>query len=234
MNHSLWEELDKLNRRNLQRCDYSRGDRFNLHEKPLLLPLPADPFIPKTKVQAKVQRNCHVTLGQDWHHYSVPYIHIGKTVEIVYDTDHVEIYLNMVRVACHRRNYQRNGHTTLQEHLSPGQRYYTRIKGYDREYFIARATTVGINTVTAISKILNQKIFVEQTYNSCLGLLRLGEKYGNDRLDAACQRALSGSRVTYMMVKSILERNLDKASLQTDLPFSLPEHENIRGAESYQ
>jgi len=234
INHSLWQELDKLNRRNLQRCDYSRLDRFTLHEKPLLLPLPAEPFIPKTKVQAKVQRNCHVTLGQDWHHYSVPYTHIGKTVEIIYDTDHVEIYLNMVRIACHRRSYQRNGHTTLKEHLPPKLHYYAQIKGYDREYFITKATSIGLNTVTAINKILDQKIFVEQTYNSCLGLFRLGDKYGNDRLEAACQRALLGSRVTYMMVKSILERNLDKASPQSDLLFTFPEHENIRGATSYQ
>jgi transposase len=234
MNQALWEELDRLNSRNLQRCDYSRRDRFILHEKSLLLPLPSEPFVPKTKVQAKVQRNSHVTLGQDWHHYSVPYIHVGKMVEIVYDTDHVEIYLNMVRIACYRRSYHKNGHTTLQEHLSPGQQYYTRIKGYDREYFIARATAVGINTVNAITKILDQKIFVEQTYNSCLGLLRLGDKYGKDRLEAACQRTLLGSRVTYMMVKNILERNLDKASPQTDILFTFPEHENIRGAASYQ
>lgn len=234
MNHALWQELDRLNSRNLQRCDYSRSDRFNLHEKPLLLPLPADAFTPKTRVQAKVQRNCHVTLGQDWHHYSVPYIHIGKTVEIVYDTDHVEIYLDFVRVACHRRSYVRNGHTTLKEHLSPGQRYYARIKGYDRDYFISRATSIGINTTEAIGKILDQKIFVEQTYNSCLGLLRLGDKYGADRLEAACQRALYGYKITYKIVGNILERNLDKAPQQTDLTFTLPKHENIRGASSYQ
>jgi hypothetical protein len=175
-----------------------------------------------------------VTLGQDWHHYSVPYIHIGKTVEIVYDTDHVEIYLDFVRVACHRRSYVRNGHTTLKEHLSPGQRYYARIKGYDRDYFISRATSIGINTTEAIGKILDQKIFVEQTYNSCLGLLRLGDKYGADRLEAACQRALYGYKITYKIVGNILERNLDKAPQQTDLTFTLPKHENIRGASSYQ
>jgi len=234
MNHALWEELDRMNSRKMQQCNYSRYDRFTLHERPLLLPLPAEPFLPKTKVQAKVQRNCHVTLGQDWHHYSVPYQHIGKTVDIVYDTDHVEIYLNVVRIATYRRNYVRNGHTTLKEHLSEGGRYYTRIKGYDREYFIAKAGGVGEYTVTTVTKILDQKIFVEQTYNSCLGLLRLRDKYGNDRLEAACQRVLSGSRVTYMMVKNILERNLDKAPLQTDIAFTLPEHENIRGESSYQ
>jgi transposase len=233
-NQALWEELDKFNHRNFQRCDYSRHDRFTLHEKSLLLPLPAGPFVPKNKVEAKVQRNYHVTLGEDWHHYSVPYQHIGKTVQIIYDTDHVEIYLDMVRIICYRRNYQRNGHTTMAEHLPPDHNHYARIKGYNRDYFIAKATQIGDSTVTAISRILEQKIFIEQTYNSCLGVLRLGEKYGNDRLEAACRRGLAGYKVTYMVIKNILERNLDKATSQTNLFYNIPDHENIRGAESYQ
>ena len=234
MNEALWEELDKFNLRNLQHCDYSRRDRFMLHEKILLLPLPAGPFVPKNKVEAKVQRNYHITLGEDWHHYSVPYQYIGKTVQIIYDTDHVEIYLDTIRIACYRRNYNRNGHTTLPEHMPPDHNHYARIKGYNREYFIEKATQIGDNTSSAISKILEQKIFVEQTYNSCLGVFRLGEKYGSDRLEAACGRALMGYKVTYMVIKNILERNLDKAILQTDFFIHLPDHENIRGSESYQ
>ena len=234
INHALWEELDKFNHRNFQRCDYSRRDRFMLHEKTLLLPLPGGSFIPKNKVAAKVQRNYHVTLGEDWHHYSVPYQHIGKTVQIIYDTDTVEIYLDSVRIACHRRNYHRNGHTTLQEHLPPHHNHFARIKGWNRDYFIEKATQIGDNTVSVISKILEQKIFIEQTYNSCLGVFRLGEKYGNDRLEEACRRAMLGYKVTYMGIKNILERNLDKAHSQTDLFVSIPDHDNIRGAESYQ
>lgn len=234
MNEALWEELDKFNLRNFQRCDYSRRDRFILHEKALLLPLPAGPFVPKTKVEAKVQRNYHVTLGEDWHHYSVPYKYIGKTIQIIYDTDHVEIYLDAVRIVCYRRNYNRNGHTTLPEHMPPDQRHFAQIKGYNREYFVERATQIGDNTEGVISKILEQKIYIEQTYNSCLGVFRLGEKYGSDRLEAACGRALMGYKVTYMGIKNILERNLDKAHSQTDLFVSIPDHDNIRGAESYQ
>jgi transposase len=234
MNHSLWEELDRFNARNLQRCDYSRRDRFMLHEKTLLLPLPAGQFVPKNKVEVKVQRNSHVTLGEDWHHYSVPYQHIGKTVHLIYDTDHVEIYLDTVRIACHRRNYHRNGHATLEEHMPPDQNHYARIKGYTREYFIEKGMQTGESTASAISKILEQKIFIEQTYNSCLGVLRLGNKYGNDRLEAACRRALAGYKITYMGIKAILEHNLDKSTLQTDFFTQIPDHENIRGAESYQ
>ena len=234
MNEALWEELDKFNNRNLQRCDYSRRDRFMLHEKVLLLPLPAGTFVPKNKVEAKVQRNYHITLGEDWHHYSVPYQYIGKTVQVIYDTDHVEIYLDTVRVACYRRNYTRNDHTTLPEHMPPSQNHYARVKGYNRDYFIEKATQVGESTANAIGKILEQKIFIEQTYNSCLGVLRLGEKYGSDRLEAACLRALTGYKVTYMGIKNILERNLDKVTPQTDLFIAIPDHENIRGPESYQ
>ena len=234
MNEALWEELDKFNNRNLQRCDYSRRDRFMLHEKVLLLPLPAGTFVPKNKVEAKVQRNYHITLGEDWHHYSVPYQYIGKTVQVIYDTDHVEIYLDTVRVACYRRNYTRNDHTTLPEHMPPSQNHYARVKGYNRDYFIEKATQVGESTANAIGKILEQKIFIEQTYNSCLGVLRLGEKYGSHRLEAACLRALTGYKVTYMGIKNILERNLDKVTPQTDLFIAIPDHENIRGPESYQ
>lgn len=56
INNALWEQLDKFNDRKLQRCDYSRVDRFTLHEKLLLLPLPTNPFVPKSKVDAIVLR----------------------------------------------------------------------------------------------------------------------------------------------------------------------------------
>ena len=234
INDALWEELERFNSRNFQRCDYSRRDRFLLHEKPLLLALPQEPFIPKNKVIAKVQRNYHVTLGQDWHHYSVPFKYIGRTVNIIYDIEHVEIYLDTIRIAFHKRNYHRNGYTTLEEHMPAHHRHYARSKGWNREYFIEKATPVGIHTTTAVTRILDQKIFIEQTYNSCLGVFRLGEKYGTDRLEAACQRALAGYKVTYTVIRNILEHNLDRAASQPDLMISIPEHENIRGAESYQ
>jgi len=113
-------------------------------------------------------------------------------------------------------------------------RYYTRSKDWNREYFIEKATPVGTHTPTAVTRILDQKIFIEQTYNSCLGVFRLGEKYGPERLEAACWRALAGYKVTCTVIKNILEHNLDRAVSQADIMPCIPEHENIRGAESYQ
>jgi hypothetical protein len=236
INQALLEELNRFNRRYLQRCNYSRLDRFTQHEKQLLLPLPTELFVPKSKVMAKVQRNCHITLGEDWHHYSVPFLHIGKTLQVIYDTDHVEIYLDTIRIVTHTRSYQRKGYTTLAEHLPPQHQHYARIKGYNREYFIEKAATIGNNTAEAIGKILEQRIFIEQSYNSCLGVLRLGEHYGSDRLELACRRALAGYKVNYTIIRNILERKLDQASapIESELFISISDHENIRGAQSYQ
>ena len=233
-NEAFWEQLDHLNARKMQRQNYSRRDRFILDEKPLLQPLPSAPFIPKTKVVAKVQRNYHVTLGEDWHHYSVPHTFLGKTVQIVYDLQDVEIYLDLVRIACHRRNYRKNGHSTVKEHMPPNHRFIASIKGYDPEYFLGKAARIGSCTYRVVEKVLEQKRLVEQTYNSCMGIFRLGEKYGSERLEAACKRALTGYKVTYTLVRDILERNLDKAAVQVELFGTIPDHENIRGSASYQ
>jgi transposase len=233
MNMILREQLDKYNCRNFQRCDYSRRDRFLQYEKNILRALPEASFVPKHMVTAKVQRNYHVTLGEDGHHYSIPFQYIGKEVQLIYDADNVEVYLNQCRIATHTRNYRKGGYTTLADHVPPAHRHYSETRGWNKEYFIEQALKVGESTTAVITKILEQKIFVAQTYNSCLGVLRLKEKYGNDRLEAACQRAIGGYKLNYNIIKNILERNLDKAPVEPDLFFNIPEHENIRGPETY-
>lgn len=83
-----------------------------------------------------------------------------------------------------------------------------------------------------IKKILQSKAFYEQTYNSCLGILRLGKQYGNQRLEAACQRALTAPFVNYGMIANILKRHLDQTT--PDLTQTIPSHEQIRGPQFYQ
>jgi len=81
--------------------------------------------------------------------------------------------------------------------------------------------------------MLDNSIYIEQNYKACFGMLMLQKKYGTPRLEAACKRALQGSRVNYTMIKNILERGLDK---QTTLfeEHTTPAHENIRGKNNYQ
>jgi len=76
----------------MQHTLVSRRERFESEEKATLKPLPAHDFIVRHRVKAKVQRNYHVILGEDMHQYSVPYIYVGKEVQIVYDQHEVEVF----------------------------------------------------------------------------------------------------------------------------------------------
>lgn len=227
--------LEDFNDRPMQTCGMSRRERFLLEEKSLLRPLPEAFFILKNKTRAKVKKNYHVVLGQDMHNYSVPYQYVGQETNIVYDEEVVEVFLdNFQRIAIHIRDTRRYGYSTLTEHRPESHRRYLEQRGWCQDDFIQMASRIGENTSKSIEKILSSKVFVEQTYDSCIGVLQLGKKYGNDRLEAACKRASQGNRITYRIIKNILENNLDKVQIQeTPLNPFIPEHTNIRGPESY-
>lgn len=233
LNQAIAEQLDIHNNKTFQRKDYSRKQLYEQQEKHLLQPLPAESFIMKHKVEAKVQKNYHITLGEDWHHYSVPYNFIGKTVQAIYDTDVVEIYYQLRRIALHKRSYKRHGFTTTAQHMPEGhQRYYER-RGWTPEYFVAQAVRVGPSTALYVQALLKARQFTEQTYNACRGLLRLQQEFSSERLELACEIGLKSSTYNYKTIHNILVNNLDKtASIQTDL-FRIPEHPNLRGPDAY-
>lgn len=235
LNQAIREQLTIHNAQLLQRKDHSRKDCFEKEERPLLQPLPASVFLIKHRVQARVQKNYHITLGEDWHHYSVPYQYIGKTVTAVYDSDIVEIYLQFQRIALHKRSYKKHGYTTVKEHMPQGHQSYFEQRGWTADYFLRQAANVGNNTSQYIERLLKGKRFTEQTYNACLGILRLGKQYGNDRLEAACTRALGGEVFTYRTIDNILKNNLDKQPFLTQQElFKTPPHDNLRGPQAYQ
>lgn len=64
-------------------------------------------------------------------------------------------------------------------------------------------------------------------------MLMLQKKFTPARLEAACSRALQGSRVNYTLIKNILERGLDGPFSPAIAP-PLPVHDNIRGKDHYK
>ncbi|MEO9699777.1 MAG: IS21 family transposase, partial [Marinobacter alexandrii] len=69
---------------------------------------------------------------------------------------------------------------------------------------------------------------------SCLGILRLGQSYGESRLEAACQRALMLGSCRYKSIESILKHRLDQQPLEEQQELALPDtHDNIRGPAYY-
>ena len=234
INHRILTLLEIHNRTCMQKRTYSRYDRFIQMEQPLLRALPAEPFMLKHTAMAKVQKNYHVVLGEDWHQYSVPYQYISKQVKIIYDTEEVEIFLGLKRIAYHKRNFRKNDYSTLAEHMPEKHQKYNETKGWDADYFLQKAKEIGENSLKVIERIIEGRTFAPQAFSSCRGLLRLSTQYGKERFESACKRALLSPRINYKLIENILVNNLDK---QQDDQISLfppiPDHENLRGPEYY-
>jgi transposase len=235
LNAAILDQLEKHHKMPFQNKPSTRHDLF-LEEKPLLIPLPETAFEKHSITQAKVQKNYHVQLGQDKHFYSVPYGLIGKTLQVIYTQNTVEIYQQLIRVAFHQRISRSYGYTTIKEHMPPNHAHYQQQLGWDADYFRRQSLKIGSNTHEFITKLLLSKDFIEQTYNACLGVLRLDKKYPVERIENACNRALLSPNISYRQLDSILRKGLDKApqpptpQVQINIPF----HTNIRGKQEYK
>jgi transposase len=235
LNEAMLRQLSIHHERAFQKKEANRVTRFKELESPHLQALPKEPYFMRHSACYKVQKNYHIILGEDWHQYSVPFSYIGKQVDVTYDTDIVEIFCQHKRIALHTRSYKKHGYTTTSEHMPPGHQAYQEQKGWDADYFLSQAAKIGTSTALYVRTVLNSKRFTEQTYNACLGLLRLARSFGNERMEAACTRALRGRTYNYRTVHNILLANLDKLEEKAapDL-FSLPAHDNLRGSNAFQ
>ena len=106
LNAAIMIKLNEHHQLSFQRKSFSRYELFHNNESALLQPLPESPFFIQHYTRAKVQKNYHVVIGEDWHYYSVPFRYIGKEVRISYCMDSVEIFHNCTRIAIHVLNIQ--------------------------------------------------------------------------------------------------------------------------------
>ena len=232
INEAFRPLLDKMNQAKFQGKNHSRKDLFENDEKSHLKEMPSSLFEVQKSTKAKVQMNYHVILGEDKHQYSVPYTYVGKQTQIVYTGSEVQVYCGSERIAVHQRDRRNNAYSTLPIHMPEKHLRFLEQKGWDAIYFRRQAKNIGENTLWAVNEILKSKSLIEQTYNSCLGIMSLSKKYGHDRLEKACIKTRTTHRVNYGIIRNILKNNMDKIQTETTM-FSLPEHDNIRGANEY-
>ncbi len=197
------EQLDKLNDRPFQKMAGSRSSVFVELDRPALQPLPKTRWVPTAWKRPKVHIDYHVEV--DRHLFSVPYQYIGEVLNVKVTPQLVEIFRNGRPVASHRKSQAR--YTTKKEHMPSSHREYRR---WSPPRVVSRAKRIGVHVSELVDRLLSSKIHPEQGYRPCLGIVRLADKYGEDRLDAACRRALVFSAVSYKSVKSILEKGLDR------------------------
>jgi transposase len=220
-----------LNHRKFQRLNVSRADLFTEIDKPALQALPAEPFRFEQIKMARVNIDYHVDV--DGHYYSVPYQLVSESVEVRIGPTTVEILHRGQRVAAHRRSFLRGKFSTLDEHRPKN---HQAILQWTPERIRSWGRTFGPSTAGVIEAIIASRPYPEQAYRSCLGVLRLGDRFGKERLEAACQRALQLELCSFRRIRSMLEKGLDRQSSQPE-PESATHrqlHANVRGAAYYQ
>ena len=67
-----------------------------------------------------------------------------------------------------------------------------------------------------------------------MGILSLARRYEQDRLEAACERALVINALTYSSVAAILKSGLDRVRPVAEPVKPTPRHGNIRGGSYYR
>jgi transposase len=231
LNTAIAELLVEMNQHPFQKLDGCRRSMFEAVDRDALRPLPRDRYQYAEWKKVRVHIDYHVKIDQ--HHYSVPYQLIKEELDTRLTAETVEMFDRGKRVASHVRSQKRGGFTTLNEHMPTSHRHYAE---WTPERLVQWAEETGGRTAEVVTAVLANRPHPQQGFRSCLGIMNLGKSYGQERLEAACVRALTLGTTSYKSIQSILKTGLDSQPLpdqsakQEKSPIT---HGNIRGPGYY-
>jgi len=230
---AVYERVEAYNAEPFQKRPGSRQGVFQAEEKPLLRPLPAVAFeISRWVYGRKVQRNGHVVWEKNF--YSVPYAHIGRSVDLRVTDTMVEVYTGQQRLTSHLLAPPGvvNEYRTHDADLPEGPQYRqwdaTRVRDW--------AARVGENTTTVVNRIFESVPVEEQGLDAALAVLRLTRRYSAARVEAACRIALVRVRSPrYAHLRPILETSQDTTGPMPPRhrPPTVEPGGYVRGADYY-
>lgn len=202
------KRLSDFNRGKFQKRDGTRHDTWLYEEKPFLNPLPAVPYEIATWVYGrKVGIDFHVIFEKN--RYSCPYQYAHKSVDLRVTDTLVEIYHGDQRISTHCRipKGRKNRYSTHPEDM-PDK---FRVTPWDDVRIKRWAADIGEYTAIAVERIFESVGIKEQGYNSALALLKLSSKYSEERLEAACEYAITSGirKPRYHHLNAILAANQD-------------------------
>jgi len=224
VNRAIKPLLDGLNNRLMTHLNKSRCQLFEELDQPELRPLPEKPYEFATWKTAKVNIDYHVAFEK--HFYSVPHTLIHQQVEIRASERMVEIFHKGQQVAIHPRSRTTGRFSTRSEHMPDNHRF---VFGLNADWLLRQAQEIGPQTFQYLTALLQSRIYPEQAYRSCLGVLSLARKYPRPLLETACQRLQTARLLSYGDLKSELEALVRQAPADQ----SPAVHENIRGETYY-
>jgi transposase len=231
LNEAIGELLVRLNQRPFKKLPGCRGTTFLSVDYPAMRALPLERYVFTEWKKVRVNLDYHIEV--DGRYYSVPYTLIGKQLDISFSEYVIEVLHKGARVTSHARVHG-NGkrYSTQSAHMPKSHQEKAE---WTPERILSWAVTVGEHTSKLIDALIERRQHPQQAFRAAVGIIRLGKRYGNSRVEAACRRAYSTNAISYSSVDSILKQRLDELPLpqdakQTSLPIC---HDNVRGPSYY-
>ncbi|HVT62442.1 MAG TPA: IS21 family transposase [Legionellaceae bacterium] len=227
---AIQPRLEAFNQQVFQKMQTSRHILLETLDKPALKPLPQTPYQYADWKKAKVNIDYHIMF--DDRYYSVPWRYIHQLIDIRATTSTIECFYEGKRVALHQRHKARYQYSTCVEHMpkkhqAQGQWTPERLRRW--------ASKTGHYTALFIEQMIASRPFPEQAFRASLGVLRLGDRFGSERLEKACAIGLQTGMTRYKSIELILKNNMDKLENHNRTSSSSSStHINLRGSNYYQ
>lgn len=187
--------------------------RFAQVEKDFLRRLPDVAPEPAAWAKVKLHGDCHVQFEK--RRYSAPFTLVHQTLCLRATEKSIQIYHGQTLVAVHPRLRNPGQRSTVQDHQPPEARAYLMA---DPQWCLEKAEKIGTCCRELVEALFEHKVL--DKLRAAQGVIRLVGKFGNNRLEAACARALAHGTPTYGSVKKILEKGLDQQPLSSPLALS--------------
>ena len=225
-------QRDFRNKRDLRK---NRMHAFETYDKPRMRPLPGGSFSTcDYKYFLRVPDNYH--LEYDGHYYSVLYTYHKRPAILKATMSEIRICDENNKLICtHQRSYKEfPRYITDDSHMPAEHRYYKELNAHDGDYYRRWAAVYGDAMVTFIDRVLRAPKHEEQAYNSCKGILHMCQDVPHHVAAEAAQKCIDANACKYTYFKKTLSGLSNRSSSESGSPGTLPEHENIRGRDSYQ
>lgn len=182
---------------------------FETTEQAALLPLAPEPFDRPTWARCTVHPDHHIHFRRAL--YSVPTRYVGQLVDVRGDSRLVRIYRGAELIKVHAPQPPGGRATDYTDYPAERAPYALRAP----EHSIRQAQRVG-PAVGQFMTVLLSGTFPWARLRQAQKLLRLAERYGPDRVNAACARALAFELLDVWRVERIVRTALEHEPTETD------------------
>ena len=233
INEAIKSLLSEYNNRAFQKLPGTRSTEFARVDQPALKALPSTRYQYAQWKKARVGIDYHIEFER--HYYSVPYKYNKRELDLRISSTLIECFYQSKQIAVHKRSY-RPGYTTIKEHMPKGHQIQAE---WTSERLTQWARKSGPETEQLIQNMIASRAHPEQAFRACLGVMRLGQSYGAERLEQAAKRANHIGGCRYQSIESILKKGLDQQPLpdldnqKSANDTTTQTHQYIRGSSYY-